>query len=104
MFPCSRNISCVDTSTCRLCALEHVCERVCVCVCVVCVCVCVCVCVSVSVCVCVCVLQLEEAQAKRLERLLEKQKNIRLQILDDKPKVRVIVRILDMLRDVFRGD
>lgn len=30
--------------------------------------------------------RLEEAQAKRLERLLEKQKNIRLQILDDKPK------------------
>ncbi len=34
MFPCSRNISCVDTSMCRLCALEHVCERVHVCVCV----------------------------------------------------------------------
>lgn len=54
---------------CRLSVLEHVCERS-----------------------HVCVLQLEDAQAKRLERLLEKHKDIRQQILDDKPKVRPILQ------------
>lgn len=42
---------------------------------------------SICVCVCVCV-QLEDAQSKRHERLLEKHKDIRQQILDERPKVR----------------
>lgn len=33
-------------------------------------------------------LQLEDAQSKRQERLVEKHKEIRQQILDEKPKVR----------------
>ena len=33
------------------------------------------------------VLQLEEAQSKRQEKLVEKHKEIRQQILDEKPKV-----------------
>lgn len=37
-------------------------------------------------CVCVCV-QLEDAQSKRQDRLQEKQKDIRQQILDERPKV-----------------
>lgn len=44
-----------------------------------------------SICVCVCVdvcVQLEDAQSKRHERLLEKHKDIRQQILDERPKVR----------------
>uniref|UniRef100_A0A672QRN2 Phosphoinositide phospholipase C n=1 Tax=Sinocyclocheilus grahami TaxID=75366 RepID=A0A672QRN2_SINGR len=38
-------------------------------------------------CACLCVFQLEEAQDKRLQRLLEKHKDIRQQILGDKPKL-----------------
>lgn len=42
-------------------------------------------------CVCVCVFgQLEDAQSKRQERLLEKHKDIRQQILDERPKVRAL--------------
>uniref|UniRef100_A0A673LQY2 1-phosphatidylinositol 4,5-bisphosphate phosphodiesterase n=1 Tax=Sinocyclocheilus rhinocerous TaxID=307959 RepID=A0A673LQY2_9TELE len=42
---------------------------------------------QITSCACLCVFQLEEAQDKRLERLLEKHKDIRQQILDDKAKL-----------------
>lgn len=43
--------------------------------------------VLVCLCACLCV-KLEDAQSKRQERLLEKHKDIRQQILDERPKVK----------------
>lgn len=47
-------------------------------------------CISFNVCVCVRA-QLEDAQSKRQDRLQEKQKDIRQQILDERPKVSLSV-------------
>lgn len=60
----------------------------------------VCVCMCVYVCVCMCG-QLEDAQSKRQERLLEKHKDIRQQILDEKPKVRHLSREVSVRSSVM---
>lgn len=46
--------------------------------------------IGFNVCACVCA-QLEDAQCKRQDRLQEKHKDIRQQILDERPKVSLSV-------------
>lgn len=46
-------------------------------------------------------LQLEEAQSKRQEKLQEKHKDIRQQILDEKPKVSFFCFVLFFVRSTY---
>lgn len=47
-------------------------------------------------------LQLEDAQSKRQEKLVEKHKEIRQQILDEKPKVKSFLTQVTLLKNVLR--